>query len=795
MKYNLDDLHWQEFETLSFKALQILIAPGVKYLSGGNDKGRDFIYTGTSAFNPTYQGEWLFQAKHKSKELNGKELAGALSADLKSELIKVFVKNKLSVDNYFLITNKMLSAEVYDTLVNVFKEFKEANKISCSNFDVISYHAIATCIDGSENLKWAYPNIIAHPDFEVLIQNALNLHLENRRKGWLSGLQKQRERFVYSRFFQSAWDKLSEYPAIILSGPPKSGKTFNAEMLALNLSLHNGFQPILVESIDDMEGSFRSERKQVFIFDDAFGKYSLSYDSGEWFSRLEHIFELADELHLFIFTSREYVFRQFINYGNEGARELLQKIIVESHGYSKQEKLSLLGRYTILSPFSNTDKIAILNNENSLTEHRNFSPETVRAFFYSFTMDSRRTVVENLVRHLDQPDSYLAAVFFNLPPVKQAVLLSILCSVANSMDVLKRTFGTICKDLQINTLTNAAMEFDELDDSILRISRANTIESVRYYHPSMQEFLIRQMVGNEATKLKEIVLMNLNTELLSLSHMKAPGAAIATKLIVRDISLVGEDLNAMMIGMDRLVNSRDAHLHHVSSAISWFSVSQHTLDLRINDPAFFSGGKKLLNKLVSSIFAEDFFINHSVESCKSWSNLIREVKNSINVYGVSDLHVDVEPLLKILVKKREDSNYWTLVFRALHFVSDDQLKQTVGRDWLNGFFLNLKKDIDTLGVEVYGEDYPHFYKYAEQIERKERPERVKAKPNRTWYPRFRSVEDRIEILKEVKGKVVGNEILERLTARYDHVNNLKDYAKHRHQFIVGRGWWKEEGNT
>jgi hypothetical protein len=373
VKYNFDDLHWQEFESLCFKVLQIIVAPGVQYLPGGNDKGRDIVYTGSSTFNPSYGGKWLFQVKHKSKGGDDKELIWTLAADLKTELKKVFVTNQLEFDVYVLVTNKELTASGIDALTKAFNEFKRVYKINCQHFDLISYHHLASAFDDSDKLKWCYPNVISHPDFELLIGKIMTLHLENRRQGWLKGVQRQRDWFVYTRFFQMAWDKLNAFPAIILSGPPKSGKTFNAGILALNLSLFEGFQVIVVAKIEDMELAYRIEMSQVFIFDDAFGKHKLTYDSGEWFARLEHIFELADRSHLFIFTSREYVFREFVNYGNERAKELLEKIIIESHGYNKEEKLSLLKRYVLLSTLTSSEKETLLFNEEALTDHRNFS--------------------------------------------------------------------------------------------------------------------------------------------------------------------------------------------------------------------------------------------------------------------------------------------------------------------------------------------------------------------------------------------------------------------------------------
>ena len=109
MKYNLNDLHWQEFEVLSFKILQIIDAQDVQFLEGGNDKGRDVVYEGTSKYNDSYSGKWIFQIKHKSKMTKDEEITSTLVHDLKYELKKVFVTNRLKYDNYILVTNKTIN--------------------------------------------------------------------------------------------------------------------------------------------------------------------------------------------------------------------------------------------------------------------------------------------------------------------------------------------------------------------------------------------------------------------------------------------------------------------------------------------------------------------------------------------------------------------------------------------------------------------------------------------------------------------------------------------------------------
>ena len=792
MKYNLDDLHWQEFETLAFRVMQILIGPAVQYLEGGADGGRDLVYTGTSMFDPAYGGDWIFQVKHKSKGLSNKQAAEVLVADLKSELTKVFVTKGQKFDVYILVTNKEITAEIFDGLITTFAAFKNKHGIACAHFTVIGYRHFESCIDGSDSLKWSYPNIISHPDFERLIHAAVLKHLENRQKGWLKTIERQKDRFVNTRFFKSAWEKLEEWPAVILSGPPKSGKTFNAEILALNYFLYRGFEPVIVETLEDMEGAIRPEKSQIFIFDDAFGRYSLTFESREWFGRLTSLFALADKNHLFVFTSREYIFREWINLGNENMRELMDKILVESHNYAPAEKLAMLDRYTQLSTLAESDKLDISARENEIIAHRNFSPETIRAFFTNLIGVKMSEAVKALMAHLEQPDSYLGQVFRTLAAQKQAAVIALLCCAKNRMDTVKKSFGIICKDLGINTVLNAEVELNELDDSIIRIVRNDSGEVVRFYHPSMTEFLVRQIVGRDAAVLKEVVFKNVNPDLLALSQLAVDDPKI-TIVGLRDVRVEESDVDALGVGLERLVQNPDCSLLQINEVISWFALSQHTMDVKLNTPLFFKKAQGLLSAFVKTLFSADFFWAHRTDSCRAWATVLRTISRSMQLLRIDKARLDIAPLSKLLRDRTREEYYWLLVIRSLDFLEDGVVRGIVGRDWLNRFYTELKSDIDQLGQEVYGEDYPDFREFEHQTRvLKQRAEKVKTKPNRTWYPRFLKVEERVDALKEVRGKAISNTILERIVDRYDSVKGLKDHAKNRHRFIVNRGWWADD---
>ncbi len=788
MKYNLDDLHWQEFELLTFKVVQAIVASEAQLIDGGSDKGRDVVhYGGSHDFRKEWSGNWIFQTKHKSKQSGYKS---ALISDLRFELDKVFIENELPCDNYVLVTNKTITGDLYDDLSNVFDSFVKTKKLKEKNFAIIDYSDFESCIEKSDYLKWSYPNIISHPEFELLIRDANKNHLKVRRQAWLKSIKQQRDRFVFTNFFQSANQKLENYSTIILSGPPKSGKTFNAEILALNYFSNRDFEPVLIDDPEDIELSFESDRKQIFICDDAFGKHSLSYNAEQWITKLDRIFNLADESHLFIFTSREYIFRAFINIGDHEAQNALKKILVESHNYSKYEKLALLHRYTIQSKISESDKTDILSNELEIIGHKNFSPETIRAFFYNIKNDSGETQIQLLRQHIRQPDAYLSVVFRELSEVKKSALLSVLCSIDNKKQSINEKFVVICKDLNINKILNTNLEFEELDDSILRILKSDKTEEISFYHPSMNDYLINELVAEPTGVFREVVVKNANLQLLQLSLVKSVlGSKIKSRSIKR-ISLSKLDIPSLEVGILRMLNNPDLSLPKVAILFRWFQDENHSMYLKISEKSLFQALRQIKKSMLEVVWSQSFFDHHIEEPCDHWSYLMATIKGSSTPYNMNLSNQKIVYLDDLLKLKQKEDHFWELVFRITSYTSYDIIIEIIGKDWLNNFFLKLKSDIDKLGKEVYGNDFPDFKEYQRKVLLNNGVvEKVKSKPTNSWYPRFLEVKNRMDVLKEAKGSTVAIKILNPLVKSYEAVKKMGEYAKNRHKFNVKKGWW------
>jgi hypothetical protein len=143
--------------------------------------------------------------------------------------------------------------------------------------------------------------------------------------------------------------------------------------------------------------------------------------------------------------------------------------------------------------------------------------------------------------------------------------------------------------------------------------------------------------------------------------------------------------------------------------------------------------------------------------------------------------------------QKQDDDYWKLVFRLSNYITEDIIIQKVGKDWLNEFYKNLRHQLYELGYEIYGSEFPDFPTYnsltKEQRLTYSNDQKLKHKPNRTWYPRFLLIKEKYMILKDIKGNKIGRPILQRIEKEYEVLLRISEYASNRHAFNEEQKWW------
>jgi hypothetical protein len=476
LKYGIENLEWQQFELLAFKCLQRDISPSIQYLERGHDKGRDFIFEGiTNYFGKINASEsFLFQAKHKSKL----DDFSSLKRDLVGELEKVYIQNSLRYQRYCLVTNLTLTGNEFDELTFEFSNIKKEHNLPVpEKFEIYSYRHFESCLDKNKDLRLSFPSIIRIADFKSLLEEIFQRTQQNIVSSWLKVFEKNASRFVYTSIYESALNKLKESNALLLSGPPKSGKTFTAEMIALNKFLVEEYIPYPINNIDAFYDYFDLSKKQLFLFDDSIGKHSIeSYRADALNRSVNSILQLLDDTHKIIFTSREYIIKDYQSYSDSDVfLNGVSKVNASASDWSLTERESLFRRYFRLA----FDKIP--NVPAKIIEHKNFEPESIRAYF-----DSRPTEFNYLdfINHLNRPDQYLAKLFNNIDEDKKIVLISVLLSLNGSEKDIGYTFINVLADLKIQKLISIKLQLEILQDSVI-VKKGDTYG---FMHPSMFDF-------------------------------------------------------------------------------------------------------------------------------------------------------------------------------------------------------------------------------------------------------------------------------------------------------------------
>ena len=775
LKYNLATLEWQQFEALAYKCLVRDISPSLQFVDGGKDKGRDFLFKGTTDFfsNDGKAGSYVFQAKHKS----GKDPFGALQNDLGNELHKVYIDNGLRQDHYCLVTNLILTGDQIDALEQVVNDFMARHsELPSFEFHIYSYRHFETCLDKHKEIRCDFTKILSRASFEELLLEILDRPNVEDERIWRSVFQRNQIRFVHTAAYDSSIDRLIEDGLVLLSGPPKAGKTFTAYALMLRLAGESGFIPYQVSSVDEFKRTFRKNRKQVFLFDDAFGRHHHDVLKADELDRsLEYVLSALDEDHKCILTSREYIYRGFADLAAVDVAKVIERVEVSVDTLSIGEKESLFLRYLHTSNATlDLDEVTI----DEIIAHENFSPETLRSYFdenSAFDLDVFR-------RHLKEPDAYLDKVFANLNDIHKLILLAVLFSPRPSGDCISYTFKLLCIDRNQAPLIELGKELHLLTDSVVR----KDAERYSFYHPSMYEYFIRLM-SRDLALYRSLMLKNLNADLLQLVGFVDGGQA------TNRVAIGPNDIEEITAGLCRLISHPYTKLVDLNSMFEWFGRDDVLIAFKVRLKEDY---RKMMRSIMNHVFLQPL-TRFATESSTQLAMFFEHVAGKQSIVSQS-YPLDKELITSLIKSRGTDNEVWQVAFTASLILGESESLRVIGRDWFNQFYIQLKAEINYLGQQLYGSAYPNFPEVRAYQEALASPEtRVGAvkksrsdymlKTGRDWFPRFKAVREKMYRLKGCGP--IGRRIHDKLVDRFSHLASLQDRQQNRYVFLKEKKFW------
>lgn len=795
MKYLLTELHWQQFEVLSFNCLRNDVSKSITFIEGGNDGGRDLLFKGeTDYFSKNESGEWLFQVKHKQNKTTGYQ---SLKNYFKNELSKIFIKNNYQYDKYVLVTNLPVSASFYDKLNDDFISFCDENKLENKDFLIYGYRHFEGCINKNSYIKWLFPSIIKNTDFKYILSELLNRTLYNRHKSWIRSISSRRNHFVLTSPFILALNKIEAYKIILFSGPAKSGKTFNAEMIAFKYVFDNDYEFVKIDLPEEFEQYYDENRKQIFLFDDAFGIHNFSESRLDiWERKLANIFNLIDETHKFIFTSREHIYNAFSRQASNFSEDFFKKITVQPSDLTKNERLALLDRYINISELEDYEKNSLKSHSNEIVTHINFSPESIRTFFLNSKTDNQTgTIRRAILKHLDTPDEFIRILFKNFNTKQKAVILSILCSASNDIESISYTFDNLCKDINCEDIIILLNEEIKIfNNAIVKIESKNDIDLIKFYHPTMIEYFINVIQEPGNSLFKKAIFYNINTMLLDLCYLhnsKFQKSYYKNKRL----KIEAKEFDNLKIGLTRFIQNPSTELHQIISVLKFLKTADIVF-LKIYSRYFYDNVTVFVKDLLSEILKKSFITNKQNETNDKWSDFFLNASRVMVQYSIFKRDIDLKYYEELLLKQKNSNDYWKLVFSVALFIEGDKVIKIIGENWLKKFEKELVEEIYSLGNELFGDDFPMFEKYQKiRIEGKDYSyERLKNKPNKKYYPRYIICEEKYEKLRLLKWNTLGQKILNKIVLPFGVLIQISGHAKNFHyhnKFVHGDDWYDE----
>lgn len=762
MKFDLDKLHWREFELLAGMYLKSVIGEGVIVFSGSRDKGRDATFSGKanaypSESNPA-EGLWIFQCKHhQMKNSTLRRVENKLISDLGAELNKIFIKHNFQCENYVFITNVDLSNDFSERASTLFKKFCGQNDVYETTLFLVDYKDIAFFLAGNRSARYAFPPLLQFVDLEKIFLKKE----EVRNKGFLKSAYQQMGSFVSTKHFQDAIDKISDLGFLMLVGNAKSGKTSIVEAIALAFLDESDFLPYFIKTADEffaIVAYLPEDQNALFICDDIFGRHDLDrHKLREWEDYFQSVMGNIGDRFKFLFTTRQYIYRQFVN------RSGLDKFFPNDDDPSRfriklvelgiEEREQILEKHLAVSALKSEVVRLVSRMKSEILSCKDFSPEVIRSLVSILEHTDADELADVITNHISNPNKYLYDFFDNIDTPKKLFLISLSVSLGPEEKHIEESYNSVSGDFEYKSDLPFRRILDELTGSIVKRRDYLSSTEFEYFHPSMYEVILN--ICKEDLGYRTVVLKNANLDILGL----------LTILSVEDeeshrIQIGQNEISLLRDSMSRIVRESDT-ISNVTSSLRWIKT---IMDLEIPKAFDLQSAMKNLQGYVANLIQnEEFYSKYRSNNVGRWIKLLdvsRFIMRSRRPVYFSTLAAEHVDYLSY--------EYWSLIF-IIESISLGFIEQQFSPEVLNEFLDRLSDVIAQLEKGL------NFHK-------------GRPKTQERWVPLFSKCN---RLIGKMKASGTGRRILE--DTRFNGWNiviQYSDFAKNRHRGMANSGYWK-----
>ena len=436
-RYNFSEISDFEFEELCRDLMQEELGLSLELFAPGRDQGIDFRHVG-------FKENGAYTIVGQCKRWADGSFSQLLWHLSNKELPKI---RRLDPKRYVLMTSVSLSPDQKSKVVTALAPWVKSPQDIKARDDITGLLARFPEIERRHIKLWLTSS-------EVL-DALVNSDIANRSDYVLERAQEQIRLWVPNESFNRSRQVLARDHVCVISGAPGIGKSMLAAVLLADYASRK-YQPVVIsEDIIEGERAWRSNLRQVFVYDDFLGLVSpgeLRLRKNEE-SRLSLFLDRVriSENKRFILTTREYILAEALHRYERLADADLEsfKNVVSLEDYTLRIRGLILYNHLFFSNLPHSLKTSLLPSKKywAVIRHPNYNPRVIEhaVSLRNISDLSPEEFVANLFATLDDPTKIWERILNQLPKMARLVLIALASLPAEVfLDDLRAVIQRLC---------------------------------------------------------------------------------------------------------------------------------------------------------------------------------------------------------------------------------------------------------------------------------------------------------------------------------------------------------------